>query len=286
MQTKKRRKHSGLSRLKIWVRTALTTYGARYGSDRLAAFKAGLKGEMPDPAIAEDVVLVACDDLYFQKFGLSLIASMGTSQDALALHVHLLRPSDATVAQAAALKAANPKFSFTTDDCHNRHPANGIEIYYTAARFILAPLLLEAGVKRLLIIDIDSVLNRSPWPIIDMMPAATSVGLVFRHEMRRDWQKVLANAVLYKGDDAGKLFAGRFARALLMNLTHAQEYHIDQIIPYYLVKGSNASLTARIQSLPTTINSLEYAEEAAFWTAKGEDKHSEKFANVRTLKAS
>ena len=156
--------------------------------------------------------------------------------------------------------------------------SNPTGIYYTAARFILAPLLLERGVKRLFIIDVDSVMNKSPWPIIDNMPEDTSVAFVFRSQMRRAWQKILANAVLFEADAVSKVFAGRFARALLMNVSRPQEYYVDQIIPYYLIDRGGSVARCRIKSLPGTLNSLKYGEDAAFWTAKGEDKNSEQFA--------
>jgi hypothetical protein len=274
---KSRRKHSGFSRLRIWLSTARAVIDSSYGEDRLADFRDRLGGTMPN---GEDLVLAACDDNYFEKFALSLLSSMNTRPATHAIHLHLLRPSRETVTKAEAFRNsyANVRLSYTIDPCEDAHKSNPNGIYYTAARFILAPLLLEAGVKRLFIIDVDSVMNKSPWPIIDSMPEDTSVGFVFRPEKRRAWQKVLANAVLFESDAVSQLFAKRLARALLMNVSRPQEYYVDQIIPHYLIERSGQSTRSRITSLPAGLNSLEYAEDAAFWTAKGVDKHSEEFA--------
>ncbi len=235
---------------------------------------------MPSGKEVDDLLLVACDDNYFEKFALSLISSMSSRPETHAIHLHLLKPSNETIARAETLRNsyANVRLSFTIDPCADAHESNPTGIYYTAARFILAPLLLERGVKRLFIIDVDSVMNKSPWPIIDNMPEDTSVAFVFRSQMRRAWQKILANAVLFEADAVSKVFAGRFARALLMNVSRPQEYYVDQIIPYYLIDRGGSVARCRIKSLPGTLNSLKYGEDAAFWTAKGEDKNSEQFA--------
>lgn len=284
MQNQKiRRKHSGFSRLRIWLSTARAVIDSSYGEERLTNFQARLGGRMPTGEEAKDLILAACDNNYFEKFAVSLLSSISAVPGTHAIHLHLLDPSEETITRAEALRKsyANVRLSYTIDSCTDIHSSNPTGIYYTAARFILAPLLLERGVKRLFIIDVDSVMNKSPWPIIDNMPEDTSAGFVFRPEKRRLWQKILANAVLFEADAVSQLFTKRLARALLMNVSRPQEYYVDQIIPHYLIERSGADTQSRIKSLPTSLMSLEYAEDAAFWTAKGADKHSEQFAIVQ-----
>ncbi|MDW9973877.1 hypothetical protein GOB98_28900 [Sinorhizobium meliloti] len=282
---KDRRKHSGFSRLRIWLSTVRAGIDSSYGRDRLADFRDRIRGIMPTGE--QDLILAACDDGYFEKFAVSLLSSMSVRPETHSIHLHLLKPSEKTIARAEALRNgyANVRLSYTIDLCEDAHTANPTGIYYTAARFILAPLLLEQGVKRLFIIDVDSVMNKSPWPIIDTMPEDTSAAFVFRPEKRRAWQKILANAVLFKADEVSHLFAERFARALLMNVSRPQEYYVDQVIPFYLIDGGASATRSRIKCLPNTLNSLEYGEDAAFWTAKGVDKHSEQFAAAQSAQS-
>jgi hypothetical protein len=271
-------KHSDFARLRIWLRTLRTTIDRHYGESRLREYRCALGGLMPTGEDTADLILAACDDKYFQRYAGSLLSSLKATGDNLAIHLHLLRPSMETVAQAEAMRLSDVRFSFTIDQCDNVHPSNPIGLYYTAARFILAPLLLSRGIKRLLIIDVDSVMRKSPWPIIDGMPADTAAGFIFRPEKRRAWQHILAVAVLFTAES--QPFANRLARALLVNLSRPQQYHIDQIIPHYLIERSGA-MRSRIKSLPRTLLSLEYADDAAIWTAKGKEKHSDEFATAQ-----
>lgn len=273
------RKHSDFARLRIWLSTVRTTIDSHYGEGRLREYRCALGGLMPTGEDVADLILAACDDTYFRRFAGSLLSSIKATGDNLALHLHLLRPSVDTVAQAEAMRLADVRFSFTIDQCESAHPSNSIGLYYTAARFILAPLLLSRGIKRLLIIDVDSVMRKSPWPTIDSMSADAAAGFIFRPEKRRAWQKILAGAVLFTSDS--RILADRLARALLVNLARRQQYHLDQIIPYYLIERSSAAVRTGIKSLPKTLLSLEYAEDAAIWTAKGKDKHSEEFATAQ-----
>ncbi|TCM53557.1 hypothetical protein C8J36_1063 [Rhizobium sp. PP-F2F-G48] len=98
---------------------------------------------MPPSEAVDDLILVACDDVYFRKFGLSLLSSMQRDGDMPALHIHLLNPSEETIEHAALLRERHKRLSFTTDDCRDSHPSSNISFYYTAARFILAPILLR-----------------------------------------------------------------------------------------------------------------------------------------------
>lgn len=235
---------------------------------------------MPTGEEARDLILAACDDTYFQKFATPLLMSMDAMPERHHVHLHLLRPSEATVEKAEALRSsfANVRVSYTVDPCQGLHRDNSLGIYYTAARFVLAPLLLDRGIRRLLIIDVDSVMRKSPWPIIDRMPAHTAAGFIFRHEKRRAWQKILAGAVMLTERSESRMLARRFAKSLLVNLARRQQYHLDQIIPHYLIERSNTEARSRIQSLPPEVLSLDYAENAALWTAKGISKHGEQFA--------
>ncbi|TCM53556.1 hypothetical protein C8J36_1062 [Rhizobium sp. PP-F2F-G48] len=81
----------------------------------------------------------------------------------------------------------------------------------------------------------------------------------------------------------GTLIADRLARALLKNVSRKQKYHIDQIIPFYLLQSDGKKAVEHIYPLPSTISSLDYAEDAAFWTAKGVNKRSEKFQSLQTV---
>jgi hypothetical protein len=275
----KRRKQSRLARQIIWLRSALSTFVPWYGSSRQKAFSRRLQSNTPLDLGGADVILAACDDRYFDLFAVDLIKSVSAVQE-MAIHLHLLDPSPETIERTEILRKEHRcRLTYTIDNCLDAHNANAKRIYFASARFIVAPLLIDAGAKRLLIIDVDTVMRHSPWPGVDEWHDA-SVGLMFRESYRR-WQRILAGCVFLNSDSYSRKFARRFARALLVNVSRRQEYYVDQIVAHYLVQLSDPTLKKRIKALPTAIMSLSYAEEAAFWTAKGGEKFSPTFGLVQ-----
>ncbi|MDX3929082.1 MAG: hypothetical protein QHC90_25190 [Shinella sp.] len=272
---------SRLSRFKIWWSTRRATRNDGYGGEQYATYLSRLGGSFP--VGEEDVILAACDDRYFERFALPLIASIAASSGEHALHLHLLKPSEHTVSHAENLRSSfgNVKFTFTVDLCEDAFSGNDIRIYYTAARFILAPAVLAAGVKRLLIIDVDALMQNSPWPIMDSLRPGVTIAFNSRPTEKRAWKKMLAGAVLYVADPVSKRFAGRLSRALLMNVGRPQQYYVDQIIPYYLSRLSERGTRDSIENLPAGLMSLEMDEAAAFWIPKGRDKVSEEFIRAQ-----
>jgi hypothetical protein len=143
-------------------------------------------------------------------------------------------------------------------------------IYYTASRFLLAPLILKQGAKRLLIIDVDAVMNNSPWPLFGPDSVTTSGGFIFRPGMRRPWYKVLASAVFFNGSAGSVRLAEALAQSLAATLAYRPKYHIDQILPHYLCTFA-ASYVPGFSTIdiPKKLMGYDYEADTAFWTVKG-----------------
>ncbi len=265
---------SRFSRAAIQFRCALSTLFPNYGGRRLSDFQDKMGGTPSLQFDGKDVILVACDDVYFDRFAVPLLQSMNQLPETFVTHIHLTRPSSATIDAVTRLGDSlnNIQVSYTTDACNAAFPGNLDYIYYAAGRFLVAPYLLERGARRILAIDVDSTMIKSPWPIIDGLPPEMTVGFVFREDKKNAWQKILANAVLLKNDLSAKTFSNRFARALLVNLGRRQRFCVDQIVPYYLVRLSSSAIRSRIRGLPANIMAVGKTDDAAFWTVKGRAK--------------
>lgn len=226
-------------------------------------------------------MLAACDDGYFFRFVPGLVTSMAAAE-VPALHLHLLDPSPDTLEALEEMRAEFPQIALThtIDRCSAASGLTYRNIYFNVARFVVAPLLLDRGVDRLLIIDVDSVVHFSPWPMLDMFQAPLEAAFNFRDNARRPWHRVLANAVvLRRNPSKSSSVADMFARAALQILQLNPRYHIDQIVAFYVV-CHHAKTREIVTNVPGALISLESANDAAIWTSKGPRKHSEPVARL------
>jgi hypothetical protein len=239
------------------------------GSRETALFRESIKGELPN---SENVLLAACDDRYFYNFALGLIKSIERLGKPEALHLLLLQPSDKVIEEATTLSKTlkHVKLTYSIDPCVLGEGLPRREIYYTAARFLLAPLILESGVDRLLMIDVDAVMNRSPWSIIKSDFDHQSGAFIFRRNEKRPWRKILASAVLLNNSPSSMRLANAIAVSIAVSLGSKPKYHIDQILPFYvcdLLKRKFQDFSTI--DIPAELMGYHYEPEAAFWTVKG-----------------
>lgn len=283
---KLKKRHGALARLVLQLIARRALHSTSTGAKQLSRFAAGISGTLPVPADGTDVILAACNDVYFHLFALDLIHSVERLGKKQALHIHLLEPSKEVVHQAEALKRAleSVSLTFTIDRCVLADNLPQRPIYYTAARFLLAPLILKQGVKRLLIIDVDAVMNTSPWPLFGANSATASGGFIFRPGTRRPWYKVLASAVFFN-DTAGSIrLAEALARSLAATLAFKPKYHIDQILPHYLCSFAPRSIPGfSTIDIPEKMMGYDYEVDTAFWTVKGKSNIDRFLAEKKKL---
>ena len=267
-------------RLTLIFRVVLRYYAYRslvsesFGTKPYAKFLSSLGGESPDLSKSDDVILAACDDLYFRSFGIDLIQSIENIGNQQAVHLHLLEPAGSVVESVQTLRDRLQfvKLSYTIDPCVLAEGLSRRAVYWNAARFLLAPWIMDQGPKRLLIIDIDAVMNRNPWPLFSADDMAHSGSFIFRRKERRVWRKVLASAVLFNGSPGSRHLASAFARCLAAAYERSPTYHIDQAIPYFLCTIAKRAVSKfRSADIPAKLMSYNYEYDAAFWTVKGSD---------------
>ena len=179
-----------------------------------------------------------------------------------------MRSFDRTEHLAESLK--NVKLTYTIDPCILAAPLAHREIYYSAARFLLAPSLITAGVRRLLMVDVDAVMNKSPWTLLKAKSNSQSGGFIFRRNEKHPWRKVLASAVLFHATPGSSRLASALARSMAATFRLRPKYHIDQILPFYVSDHAASSFgILRPSIFPPKIMGYNYEPDAAFWTAKG-----------------
>lgn len=273
----RKKRHSPLWRAILSFDALSVSLSPASGAERLARYNAALEMDCPHDLHGKDVILVAGDNAYFQRYGGSFIRSLALLRQPFFIHLHLFEPSLEVLEEVQRLRRDTPliTLSVTIDALTGLDLPRRLNIYYNAARFVVASELLDRGVARLLILDIDTLARRSPWEALDGLTC--DAGFNFRPEKTRPWQKILANAVYYQGTPNARAFSQRFARALLKGLARNPAYHLDQIVPHYLLRLAPRFLRDGVAALPADIISLDYDPQASLWTAKGAGKRSERF---------
>jgi hypothetical protein len=259
---------------------------AKIGAREIERFAAGVTGDLPDPANGSDVILAACNDAYFRLFAVDLIRSVERIGKKQPVHIHLLEPTEDIVREAEALKRDLKvvALTFTIDRCVLAEHLSHRPIYYTTARFLLAPMLLKQKVERLLIIDVDAVMNNTPWTLFGPESVTTSGGFIFRRGMKRPWYKVLASAVFFNATADSARLADALARSLAKALTYKPKYHVDQILPYYLCSLAPRYLPGfSTIDIPAKMMGYEYESDTAFWTVKGKSNIDRFLAEKKKL---
>jgi hypothetical protein len=267
-----KKRHGLLFRLNLKRIANRALRSSKTGNRQLKTFASGLTGIWPDPADGPDVILAACDDGYFQQFALALIQSIERLGKRQPVHIHLLDPSEDTIRDVTMLKGKlrNVILTFTADLCVLADSLRHRQIYYTAARFLLAPFILKRGIQQLLIIDVDAVMINSPWPFFSADSTVASAAFIFRPGMRRPWYKVLASAVFFNATTHSIRFSDALARSLAAALAYRPKYHIDQILPHYLCSNAARHVTGfSAIDIPARIMGYDYESDTAFWTVKG-----------------
>ncbi|HEX8046453.1 hypothetical protein [Rhizobium sp.] len=262
------KKHSALFRLLLRHIVRGVVAGKR-GEKEHSLFSKSISGNLPNGG---NVILAACNDDYFRKFAVDLVRSVDSHGAPQKLHLHLLEPSQAVLEEVAQLQTTLEHVQLTTtiDPCVLAETIPYRTVYYTAARFLLAPMLLREGVDRLLIIDVDAVMNKSPWQFFSNQEALRSGGFIFRREKRKHWYRVLASAVFLNGSVGSVRLAESLACGLARTLKYKPRYHIDQILPYYICElAKHRFWDFATFDIPKEIMGYSYESEAAFWTVKG-----------------
>jgi hypothetical protein len=268
---------------RIWWNCWCATVSDEFYLKELAAFEASLQGELPTGRDVSDLILVACNDAYFAKYAHALINSAAAVDQHFAVHIHLLDPSQKTLEEIQLLQCRHStvRLSFTIDQGEIANTLQYRNIYYTAARFLLVPSLLERGVTRVLVIDIDTIMKNSPWPILDQGVKSDNGAFIFRSRQWKPWKKILASAVYYRSTERSLKMSKRIAKSILATIHHKPKYHIDQVIPHYIMQIGLHRLRSTYSQMPHDIMSYRYAPSAAFWTTKGPEKEAEQFTQAK-----
>lgn len=183
----------------------------------------------------ELVYFVSCDSEYLVSFLRPLLRSIELNAGLrCGVHLHVINPTEEASALIAEMESsisyplAVSYESFVTKDL----PEQVVRTYYSIARFLMAPEVIELHGKKLLIADIDQIVVKELGPLIQKLQDY-DVGLLWFPRLRYDLVSTFSASVLMARPsvDASSFFA--LVRDYLVDRIiesgGAISWHLDQI---------------------------------------------------------
>lgn len=224
-------------------------------------------GDIPSGSIS----LASCDSKYLYDHAPALVASCAISKNPLHLHVINANDDDWAFMQNLRIRAKklNPNFRFTLtseDTDVSDLDQEQRRTYYACNRFIVANQLLNLGLDKIFITDVDSLFMKH----VDFPDA--DVGLYIREPLATTnrWEhegtRVAAGAVFY--DRTALLFAQEVINLIMSG---DLRWFLDQIalnMTYQKYKDQ-----IRVHHFDSNFMDWEFREGTTIWTGKGPRKY-------------
>lgn len=234
----------------------------------------------PGPALAgtfaqgdTPLVFAAADAGYASRFVDLIAGNLAAQAPGIALHLHVVNPtpeSEAKVARVADLTQGHLDLAVTRETVDlARFAAPGLDplyaakTYYSCARFLALPRLIERYRRPILVCDIDLAPTRDPRPWLDeLAPCDAGANVKIRYDFAN---RLLATMVYFGDTPAGRRYAdlvGAYCRHFLENRTAT--WTIDQVALHaaWLHMRRTAQWNDFREFAPETMNWMDDSFEA------------------------
>ncbi|MBI3507818.1 MAG: tetratricopeptide repeat protein [Proteobacteria bacterium] len=184
------------------------------------------------------ILFAAADAGYTTRFVDLLAGNLAARAPGIALHLHVVNPtpeSEAKVARAVELTQGHLDLAVTRETVDlarfaapGLDPLHAAKTYYSCARFLNLPRLIQHYRRPVLVCDIDLAPTRDPRPWLDELAACDAGANV---KIRYDFANKLLATMVYFGDTkAGRRYAdlvAAYCRHFLA--TRSATWTIDQV---------------------------------------------------------
>lgn len=208
--------------------------------------------ETVDSSDSDELVhLVSCDATYFKRYGAAVVRSSRTTagHERTLMHVHIVDP-DAEALELARKLQNEFAFNVTTEFVPMANAPRQVKVaYYTSARFISLPRLLEIYKKPILVTETDCLINWSWDEIIGWCKDADFGSVQSSLTNFVPWTRIPAGIAYFDAGTKGKAMAAelqRFLERLFLDpSTHAFDlWTIDQVALWIAWQGYGRQLNA------------------------------------------
>lgn len=233
-----------------------------------------LTGGWPDCDDRTPVVLAACDELYFERFGQHLALSGAARSPATRVHLHVYTPSPACLDAINGLVARCGGRLTVSHEGPARNPfGRPMSFYYAAGRFAIASRMRRTIAAPILMVDADGLVAN---PLVEEFLSLSKVEAAFilQPENEALYRRVLASAI-YLGASSPRTgeFFTRLGHGIGLALSHAGHYHVDQIGIHYALEWCAANnVGPQIDGLSLTWSDYRFDPASLIWSTKGARK--------------
>jgi hypothetical protein len=230
-------------------------------------------GQMPDVARDDTVVFFAADSVYFWKYGLVLLESIGRNCPAGKCHLHLINP-DASIYEAieivrGTLPQLDLSYSYERIDLDGSSPTH-IRTYYASIRFVRLAEVFAKVPATYLCVDADCIVRKDI--VADGFAAGIEdVSIRMRYDERPN-MSVAAGALVLRPTAAAAAFIDRVGALIGSTLgTREAVWFLDQIVLSHVVRELGGEHVG-VRQLDAGYIDWFFRDDSPIWTGKGKRK--------------
>lgn len=237
----------------------------------------GLYGELP----SNNCVFAACDSKYFLEHATAFVKS--ADEVGKHAHLHIVNPTEEVFSLCVILEGitkVNTTYSFNDVKLPEEWNDENIRAYYACLRFLVAPFILPAAGK-LMILDIDSlIMENFQYPFSDFgyyprEPLPGTVG------WENEGTRVAAGAIFYNNTENGKNVSLKVYEEITKT---PMNWFIDQIALNRVFKTQEE--ISNITYFDNQFMDWEFIEGTTIWTGKGPRKYDNPtYVNEKEMKS-
>ena len=246
-----------------------------------------LDGDWPDANDVRPVVMAACDEGYFNRFGQHLALSSAAQSPDTRVHLHVYAPS-AECRQAIAVlqERCGGRLTVSIEGLERSPFAEPKSFYYAAGRFAVAARMRKSIAAPILMVDADGLVAA---PLSEGFAelAGMEAGFILQPDNDALYRKILASAIYLGtvGEQTAEFFT-RLSDGIGGALAQGGDYHVDQIGIHYALEWCRAnSWGPRVDHLDLKWSDYRFEPGSLIWSTKGARKgrYEELLATVETL---
>lgn len=217
-------------------------------------------------------VFMACDAIYFEKYGRAFARSFALHAPRIHLHLHVfdLAAQDRDVFRARLTEAMGGTAFSVSTETSGLAGTKDAACYYHAVRFIRLAALADTWPHPLCAFDADMIFNRSPDLLFDWFKDA-DVGVALLTGRVEPSNQICANVLGIASTRAGRdylrLTAGYLA---LVRKRGILQWGMDQTAMFAVLEDMTSRGAApRVTGVPLEVYEGAYAPGAIVWVGKG-----------------
>ena len=182
---------------------------------------------------ASHVLFVACSPDYLERYVGSLLESLSANGgDGLLLHLHVVGDDERLLQRLLSVPARYHRVPMTitseSPDLSGMSSSQRIT-FYTGARFLRVPDLLDEYQRPVITLDIDAIIEGPTQQLIEAA-AGGDLALMLRMPQRIVWTNVLAGVVVFNPTARAKTYAQLVKGFILTSLAEGRlTWNLDQI---------------------------------------------------------